>query len=87
MNDDLVAMQIVHESQSIPMARDVGSTKFKDSIRLWGTKLTIVDIMALTFLLENNDTMHTLLYVIYLLAVLTRVNIIICIYRNTFVYE
>ena len=56
-------LQMVHESQSPEMARHVGQQKFKEKVKFAGTKMTVVDVLALTFLLQHSPTTTTIEYV------------------------
>ena len=53
MADDLQALQIAHESQSVDIVQQIGSMKFREEVFIQGTKLTVLDIQALVFLLDH----------------------------------
>ena len=59
-SDDLHALQIAHESQSVNIVEKIGEKKFSEKVCLQGDKLTIVDTTALIFLLEHNKTASAL---------------------------
>ena len=60
VSDDLQAMQIAHESQSEGVAKVVGTQKFKNEISIRNAKLTVIDIMAMTFVLKHHSSAHTI---------------------------
>ena len=59
ISNDLQALQLCHESQSKDIAQKVGSERFGDEISIKGTKLTVIDIIAITFVLKNHRSTHT----------------------------
>ena len=54
------ALQIAHESQSIEIAKEIAMNKFPDNVSIKGSKLTIIDIIALLFVLRNSSSIHTI---------------------------
>ena len=56
----LQALQVAHESQSRDVAKMVGSQKFKEEVLIEGTKLTAIDIIAMTFILKHHPQTHSI---------------------------
>ena len=60
VSDDLQAMQIAHESQSEDVAKSVGRRRFRNEMSICNAKLTVIDIMAMTFVLKHHSSAHTI---------------------------
>ena len=60
VSSNIQALQIAHESQSPEVACAVGEAKFSEGISFERTKLTVVDVMAITFVSKHHPSAHTI---------------------------
>ena len=60
VSNKLQAMQICHESQCPEIARAVGKRHFEDEVYLGSVKLTVIDIIAMLYMLKHHTSAHTI---------------------------
>ena len=60
ISNKLQAVQVAHESQSRMVAERVGQKWFQEEVSIKGTKLTAVDVKAITFMVKHTPTVHTI---------------------------
>ena len=58
--DNLQALQVAHESQSKDIAKEVANQRFQDKIHIKNNKLTIIDVIAIAFLLKQHESINTI---------------------------
>ena len=60
VKNDLQSLQIAHESQSLDVIEAITKQKFKEAVVISGSKLTVIDVMAITFLLKKHPSTQEL---------------------------
>ena len=58
LSSEFQALQLAHESQSGDVARKVGGKLFKDEVSIKGHKMTVIDVIAMLFILKHHKATH-----------------------------